>query len=796
MKKEISTFLSLLLISLSLFAQKEQITLTFSGVNSNNQTVNIDSILVENVTQAIGETIYYPNLSIILEYEAGIGENSIDVFEGSIIYPNPFQEYSIISVNNPRNQEVSISVIDNVGKLVCKTAKRLSKGVHNFRFHGPYAGSYNIIISNGKQKSSLKAISFKKGNSGNTSLEYVGQGDLKTTELKTSNEIYTIPYQQGDVLRFTGYAAGYPNVSITDSPTTNKNYQLGFTQFLRLSFQHIETETPCFVNIMFLVTDANHIGVDNLTTESFIVKEDNQPVSPAETFMHINKISSIPYQMKTVLLLDNSASVAPNLEKIKTAAINFVNNIVNKQEVAILVFSDETTLLIDFTDDVNDLVAAINSIQPGLPSTDLYGSIIEAVSMWNDYYSIDLTQQGFLVALTDGDDTQGSHTLNQALDAIGNKRVYMIGLGNDINPNALEQLANPGPFYNPNQADELIEIFNDIHNDIVKYANSFYWINYMSPKRVGSPSLKLEVNNNTNSGNDSYILSGFYAGDFYSVYSGVYINANDTYPYGKDTLFITDSVAMQLKAVTYWAYESPVYEWSSSNPDKIEIIFDELDNSKIEIFAHGDSLDFSTITLTDISNNYTHSVFVEIGPGTFTDPRDNQTYNTIVIGEQEWFAQNLNYETNNSWCYWNNSSICDEYGRLYTWDAATSACPDGWHLPTDDEWKQLEMFLGMSQLEADSTGWRGADEGKKIKSTTGWYSGGNGTDEVGFSALPGGNYFANGYFINLGQHGYWWSATEKYTTAAWYRLLSWDYYQVCRSYDVKGNGFSVRCVRD
>ena len=182
---------------------------------------------------------------------------------------------------------------------------------------------------------------------------------------------------------------------------------------------------------------------------------------------------------------------------------------------------------------------------------------------------------------------------------------------------------------------------------------------------------------------------------------------------------------------------------------------------------------------------------------TFTDPRDGQVYATVVIGTQTWFAENLNYETTTgSWWYDNLETNGAIYGRLYTWDAAMVACPSGYHLPTDEEWKTMEMALGMSQSEADDTGYRGTNEGEKMKSTSGWYNNGNGTNSSGFNALPGGYRYYNGSFYHLGINGYWWSSTEGSGTLAWYRSLHYYGDQVNRNYYYKTGGYSVRCIKN
>ena len=110
----------------------------------------------------------------------------------------------------------------------------------------------------------------------------------------------------------------------------------------------------------------------------------------------------------------------------------------------------------------------------------------------------------------------------------------------------------------------------------------------------------------------------------------------------------------------------------------------------------------------------------------FTDVRDGKVYKTVKIGNQTWMAENLNYVTANSWEFDNSSTNGDVYGRLYTWEAALTACPSGWHLPSDAEWTILTDDLGGESV---------ANE--KMKSTSRWDYNGNGTNSSGFNALPG-----------------------------------------------------------
>ncbi|MDR2554698.1 MAG: fibrobacter succinogenes major paralogous domain-containing protein [Fibromonadaceae bacterium] len=181
----------------------------------------------------------------------------------------------------------------------------------------------------------------------------------------------------------------------------------------------------------------------------------------------------------------------------------------------------------------------------------------------------------------------------------------------------------------------------------------------------------------------------------------------------------------------------------------------------------------------------------------FTDSRDGKKYKTAVIGKQTWMAENLNYETGVSKCYDKKIDNCDKYGRLYNWSTAKAACPKGWHLPDDKDWNVLMKFVSPSC--SDNTTCEGA--GIKLKATNGWDNyrelSGNGTDNFGFAALPGGYGYSYGNFNNIGNYGSWWSASDSDAYIAYSRLMYYSYEGVHRdSYDKNYLLFSVRCVKD
>jgi len=212
----------------------------------------------------------------------------------------------------------------------------------------------------------------------------------------------------------------------------------------------------------------------------------------------------------------------------------------------------------------------------------------------------------------------------------------------------------------------------------------------------------------------------------------------------------------------------------------------------------------------------------------FIDPRDNKSYNAVKIGNQCWMAENLNLgtminstnggtnndgeQTNNStfekYCYDNNTSNCDTYGGLYQWnemmqysttEGTQGICPEGWHLPTDAEWCELENELDAGSINCSTTGWKGIDAGCKMREAGmahWWTPNSCATNSSDFTALPGGARITDGGFGDMQLSAMFWTSTSNDATEAWYHMLSYAHPEVYLDSFNKARGYSVRCLKD
>ena len=288
--------------------------------------------------------------------------------------------------------------------------------------------------------------------------------------------------------------------------------------------------------------------------------------------------------------------------------------------------------------------------------------------------------------------------------------------------------------------------------------------------------------------------------------------ATNTYGLFVDSLKFADADD-NLQPVLYWDLdEDGIFETARQSADTVVLQTD--DGALRHIAVYG----------KDRWGESSDTVRAMYGKGPqLLDSRDGKTYATIAIGTQLWMAQNLNYRywrpysDIGNWCYKDSAKYCAQYGRLYSWAAAMDSlttgcgyietctastrcrdpgictastgkvqgiCPDGWHIPSLAEWDTLFASVG---------GFRMAETA--LKSTTGWTNNENGTNAVGFSALPSGERNDDGEFSLAGEYARFWSSSDYDAYEAWYAYLN-AFHQAGRGVFRKKRGYAVRCVKD
>lgn len=338
---------------------------------------------------------------------------------------------------------------------------------------------------------------------------------------------------------------------------------------------------------------------------------------------------------------------------------------------------------------------------------------------------------------------------------------------------------------------------------------------WMAPNELGVSTITVQVDDGSN------IVEGFVNIDVQEnpVLSVTPVKID----FGKETLEYVIEIKNTGTGTLSWELVEEI-EWlaldkrsgsTTSETNKITAI---VDRSILDIGTYEDQ-----ILVTSNGGGQSIATTIEIPKimGEFKDPRDGRAYKTVQIGEQVWMAENLAYLprlNSSTWgsdtepYYYVNGYDSGEsievakgldsyksYGVLYNYEAAKIACPSGWHLPTDDEWKELELAIGMDDSEINELGKRGTVEGGLLKTTSGWSNNGNGVDRYGFSALPGGELASNGpsaTYNHGGIEGNWWTSTENEISTAWIRVLGYESDGVGRGWGPKRLGLSVRCVKD
>lgn len=324
--------------------------------------------------------------------------------------------------------------------------------------------------------------------------------------------------------------------------------------------------------------------------------------------------------------------------------------------------------------------------------------------------------------------------------------------------------------------------------DFEKYVMRFWWYNYglglCDTKNEGS--IKKNENGLSANADIRYICKN-----------------NFWYRYGEQS--------SSSEAATSSSSNEPELSSSSTEPEFSSSSKDDVSSSSVKIESSSGAVPESSSSLVSnpVPKQNWQYLNTEKDYGEFMDSRDNQIYKTITIGNQTWMAENLNYDVNHgdqSWCGGSDGEGCDTYGRLYTWAAAVGktenecgffslcklpegiiqgVCPEGWHLPGNNEWNALFSSMNSAGTQSDAT---------LFKSKFGLWNNVNEhyEDDFGFSMLPAGAYSGD-YYLDVGDVAYFWTYKEGGSTVAYsYFFENKVYYNSMDKY----YAFSVRCVKD
>lgn len=274
------------------------------------------------------------------------------------------------------------------------------------------------------------------------------------------------------------------------------------------------------VRVLVRATDSLEFGVKNLSQNDFVVLENNvDKVGDVEANTKIDP-ESIPFTIKTVLLLDISSSVEGKINEIKNAVKSLIQSKVQNQEFAIYTFDSKVELVQEFTGDLPTLISAVNALPESEldASTNLYNAIIIASDAWQDNIGIDLIEEGSLIIFTDGKHNADPN-LNSAdaIRAVGNKSVFVAALESpNLDEDVLKEIVgNEGNYLFANDVSGLSAIFLTIQDKIITQSKSIYYITYTSPISVGgTQNLKIMIKDNRNPGIDCMVEKSFSSNGF------------------------------------------------------------------------------------------------------------------------------------------------------------------------------------------------------------------------------------------------------------------------------------------
>lgn len=338
---------------------------------------------------------------------------------------------------------------------------------------------------------------------------------LKASNTPTLNKYLTLPILAYNTKYYWKVSANYGSgITVESKPwaftTVTSSGSQNFNGFA-LRLHEIHTEQPYWVYSTFQVMDLSGLGVSTMKQSDFEITEDYQKISVSESKLQITNHATVPYEIKTVLMLDNSTSVLGKSAEIIAAANQIIQNAKPYQSFAVYVFSDKIVPLTG--GNFVDMITAQNSLGNyfnGYESTDFYGAVVEGTKMWKDEFTYRHITQGNLIIISDGGDTQRRYTLTDAVNATRDKLIYTLFVNStDEQPEVMNEIGTGGSFGIAELSGVLNQL-SDLNGKVLNYAGSFYDLGYSSPKRDQRKHiLSISVPGNPYSGEESVINADF-----------------------------------------------------------------------------------------------------------------------------------------------------------------------------------------------------------------------------------------------------------------------------------------------
>ncbi|MCB2200435.1 VWA domain-containing protein [bacterium] len=380
--------------------------------------------------------------------------------------------------------------------------------------------------------------------------------------------------------------------------------QLGNVQLVEVLS---DTVHPSFVNVIYRVASGTGKAISFLDSlQYYDIREDGSAISETESIPNVGQVENLPFEQRTLLMLDNSFSIGLNLPTVKQAAKNAVRNRFANQSFAVWTFSEDVDELQSFTEDTTALIAAIDGIALGPASTNLYGAVVSGVAELVNDYSVDGIIQSSMLVMSDGEDTQGSTSETEALNAVSDQQVFTIAVGDNADTEALANLGSAGAY--DGDFNDLGTLFGAIQRDIEDYANSFYWLVYISPSRNNS-SVNLQLSIPSAINNPSIDIE-FSSVGFSSVDPGVYVNRDFNALLGiEEYVYEGDTYQQEFTSQTLFGLLDPSFSWSVDDPGLIEVVDESGDMNEKAVLRVLVSDPFTTsVIVLDTENNYSKEI--------------------------------------------------------------------------------------------------------------------------------------------------------------------------------------------